>query len=86
MSGLLDPQVPEIALLLLREVEYALELLAKLNSEKEVKCVVDDVGPCLHLPVPLRITLRIVQTRKLLSVAADYMTADHRMHEPESHL
>ena len=34
--GLLDSQVPEVALLLLREVENALEFLAQLNGEDEV--------------------------------------------------
>ena len=36
VSGLLDPEVPEVALLLLREVEYALEFLAQLYGEHKV--------------------------------------------------
>ena len=40
----------------------------------------------MNLPVALRICLRAVQTRKLLSVAPDYMATDHGVHEPEAHL
>ena len=40
----------------------------------------------MNLPVALRICLRAVQTRKLLSVAPDYMAANHGVHEPEAHL
>lgn len=36
MSGFLDPQVPEVALLFFREVKYALEFLAQLYGEDKV--------------------------------------------------
>ena len=38
------------------------------------------------MPVTLRLPLRIFQIMKFLAVAADYMTANHRVHEPEAHL
>lgn len=40
----------------------------------------------MHLPVALRISLGVVRTRKFLSVAPDYMTADHRVHESKANL
>jgi hypothetical protein len=38
------------------------------------------------MPVTQKLTLRILQIRKFLTVAASYMTADHRVHEPEAYL
>lgn len=38
------------------------------------------------MPIYLRISLKIVLRTNFLSVASYYMTADHRVHEPEAHL
>lgn len=83
MSGLLDPQIPQIALFLLLEIKDSLELLTKFYGQHIVLCVINDVGPGLRCPLSattciilVLVTRRFILVGLFLPVAPNYVASN----------